>query len=87
MLLASGCVVPHYVQHDGALVPHSVPIQSTGQPMEQALGFELGATNLADLAAPESGVHQTVTTDPVRYGPAIGLWLRLVGGKRLSPAL
>lgn len=27
-------------------------------------------------------VHQTVTTDPVQYGPAIGLWMRIEGGKR-----
>ena len=61
-MLLAGCIVPHYVQHNGALVPHAAPVQSTGQPMEQQVGFELGATNLADLAAPESGA--TGTTPP-----------------------
>ena len=48
-------MIPHYVQHNGALVPHAAPIQTTGQAMDQQVGFELGATNLADLATPESG--------------------------------
>ena len=54
----SACVPPVYVQHNGALVPHATPVQSTGQPMEQQLGFELGATNLFDLSDPSAG------TDP-----------------------
>ncbi|HUS32225.1 MAG TPA: hypothetical protein VMZ53_27180 [Kofleriaceae bacterium] len=53
--LLGGCIVPHYVQHRAALVPHAAPVQSTGQPMDRVLGFELGATNLADLVAPTTG--------------------------------
>ncbi|HTL31789.1 MAG TPA: hypothetical protein VL326_01625 [Kofleriaceae bacterium] len=30
-------------------------------------------------------VHQTLTTDPVRYGPAIGVTLKIFGGKNVLP--
>src|ERR1043165_1818054 len=56
--LLHACTPPVYIQHNGALVPHAEPVQSTGQPMEQQLGFELGATSLGDLAKPRAG------TDP-----------------------
>jgi hypothetical protein len=56
--LLYACTPPIYIQHNGALVPHAEPVQSTGQPMDQQLGFELGATNLVDLDRPSAG------TDP-----------------------
>jgi hypothetical protein len=56
--LLYACTPPVYIQHNGALVPHAEPVQSTGQPMEQQLGFELGATNLMNLDEPSAG------TDP-----------------------
>ena len=56
--LLYACTPPIYIQHNGALVPHAEPVQSTGQPMQQQLGFELGATNLVDLDRPSAG------TDP-----------------------
>lgn len=51
----AACVVPTYVQHRAALVPHASPIPYDGQPMETQGTVSIGADNLVDLVRPSVG--------------------------------
>ncbi len=44
-----------FVEHRAALVPHSVPVDTIGQPNQSRVNASLGASNIADLQRPGVG--------------------------------
>lgn len=65
-----------YAQHRAALVPHPVPVQTTGQGAAWRGTASLGATNIADLVAPGVGDPNAGVAIPSRQlRGSLGLWL------------
>jgi hypothetical protein len=64
LALATGCLIPTYIQHRAAFVPHSTPVLTDGQPLDQAAQIAFGASNIADPVAPTAGSPNVGTAVP-----------------------